>query len=230
VGAPPGRPALAPVGGHHRGARGRHQPDRSPPAPRRALWLALLPDRRRRRLEHLTAHPAGSPPTGSPPRRLPAEDRHQVEAGFPPAVHDVEADGPFGNGALSVRERIFVEDYAAALRRAHDRLTGRTLDPDDDTLFARRWPPPPDVPLSVWIRRYRALFLTTVDRAPDRARAAELAATIVDYAGRSAGQLVRLRPHDGARSEHDDRWLHPVVRPYLGHQAVTAPVRRPRPR
>ncbi|WP_199433238.1 hypothetical protein [Qaidamihabitans albus] len=120
---------------------------------------------------------------------LTPDERCLLELDYPRGVLP-HADDRAPHGRF---EQAHVADYVQALLLAHERL----LDPPDERAgrrLAARRALRPEVRLHVWRVRYRALLLAGADRASARARAGELAATIVDYAGRPLARVVHVRP------------------------------------
>ncbi|PRX46553.1 hypothetical protein B0I33_107130 [Prauserella shujinwangii] len=120
---------------------------------------------------------------------LTPDERLLLELDYPrgvlPHAHDRSAHGRF--------EQAHVADYVQALLLAHERL----LDPPDERAerrYAARRELRPEVRLRVWQARYRVWFLAGRDKASARERAGELAATIVDYAGRPFARIHDVRP------------------------------------
>lgn len=118
---------------------------------------------------------------------------------------------PFG-----LFEQAHVDSYLRAL------AAGRAHALTCSGIPARRIPcpgnsAPSDPRLSTWWVRHRVLFLAGPGEAP--ARAAELAATIVNYRGTPLAQVVGLTPEDGSPGA-EGRWIHPVCA--LGQDRVEA--------
>jgi hypothetical protein len=134
----------------------------------------------------------------------PAE-RVRLELDYPRA----ELPRPARWEAYGPSQRADVAEYAAALRHGAGRLLGELSEAEEAALAARP-PLPPGTVLGVWRAVHQATFLAGEDEASARARAQELAATIVDWAGRPLGRVLRVAPDDGFRSARDGRWLHPA--------------------
>jgi len=115
-------------------------------------------------------------------------------------------------------EQAHVADYCQTLlRAAHMIEKGRGLSTDDmqrwvAELDAERGPLPAGVTLTYWRAHHRVEFLAGYDEASARERAEEIAATVVDYAGRPIGRVVdgTVEPDDGFRAA-DGRWEHPAA-------------------
>ncbi|MEU9117744.1 DUF6247 family protein [Streptomyces sp. NPDC048483] len=116
-------------------------------------------------------------------------------------------------------EQSHVADYCATPARSARMVSeGRGLTEDDmrrwvAELDAERGPLPDGVQLTYWRAHWRAEFLAGYDQACARKRAEEIAATIVDYAGRPLGHVAggSLEPYDGFRNAIDGRWMHPAA-------------------
>ncbi|MFJ7023518.1 MULTISPECIES: hypothetical protein [unclassified Streptomyces] len=150
------------------------------------------------------------------PADLTEDERRRLEADYPRSVfaHTAtrgELYGPW--------EQAHVADYCQTLDRAAQMIEqGRGLSEADlqrwaAELDAERGSLPDGVTLTYWRAHYRVQFLAGYDEASARERAEELAATVVDYAGRPIGRVVdgSLKPDDGFRHAGDGRWLHPAA-------------------
>lgn len=122
------------------------------------------------------------------PSVLTVDERCHLELDYPrgvlPHLHDRGPRGPF--------ERAHVADYVQSLQLAHQRAVD-PVDPSVERRFAIRRRLRQEVRLEVWRMRYRVRFLAGRDGASARARASELAATVVDYAGRPLAKVAGLR-------------------------------------
>lgn len=137
--------------------------------------------------------------------RLTAAERRLLTLDYAPAALGVPG-GPF-----SERQGAHVQDYLESLHRAHLRLLGHfpagreaELDRDRGLLLE-------GADLTFWRARRHAWFLAGPGIESARERAAELASTIVDYAGRPAGRVVSITPDDGFRHAVDGLWCHPAT-------------------
>ncbi|WP_298181565.1 hypothetical protein [Saccharomonospora sp.] len=122
---------------------------------------------------------------------------------------------PFG--AL---ERVHVATYVRALAAARDRLLGSSTMCSPGPRGADGHGAPPgaaDSALRLWRVRHRVLCLAGPGEAG--ARAAELAATVVDDVGAPAAEVVAVRADDGY-VDGEGRRVHPVLT--LDPRAVSA--------
>ncbi|MEV8590876.1 hypothetical protein AB0424_28450 [Streptomyces sp. NPDC051180] len=150
------------------------------------------------------------------PGALSEEERRRLEADYPRGVFAHLGTRGEHYGAW---EQAHVADYCQTLDRAARRIEqGRGLTEKDlqrwvSELDAERGPLPDGVKLTYWRAHFRVEFLAGYDEASARRRAEELAATVVDYAGRPIGRVVdgTLEPEDGFRSAVDGRWVHPAA-------------------
>lgn len=137
--------------------------------------------------------------------RLTTAERRLLTLDYAPAALGVPG-GPF-----SERNDAHVQDYLESLGRGHRRLLGHfpagreaELDRDRGLLLD-------GADLTFWRARRYAWFLAGPGIESARERAAELASTIVDYAGRPAGRIVSITPDDGFKSAVDGLWCHPAT-------------------
>ncbi|MFJ6722238.1 hypothetical protein [Streptomyces sp. NPDC091259] len=150
------------------------------------------------------------------PGDLTEDERWRLEADYPREVFPHIGTRGEHYGAW---EQVHVADYCQTLDRAALMIEqGRELTEDDlrqwaAALDAERGPLPDGVTLTYWRTHFRVEFLAGYDEASARRRAEELAATVVDYAGRPIGRVVdgTLEPDDGFRHATDGRWLHPAA-------------------
>ncbi len=150
------------------------------------------------------------------PADLTEDERRRLEADYPRGVFTHTATRGELYGAW---EQAHVADYCQALERTARMIEqGRGLTEDDlqqwaAELDAERGPLPPGIALTYWRAHWRVEFLAGYDEASARERAEELAATVVDYAGRPIGRVVdgSLEPDDGFRNAVDGRWMHPAA-------------------
>ncbi|MFE5518340.1 hypothetical protein ACFQ9Q_11510 [Streptomyces virginiae] len=150
------------------------------------------------------------------PDDLTEDERRRLEADYPREVFPHLGIRGAHYGAW---EQGHVADYCQTLDRAALMIEqGRGLTEDDlrqwaATLDAERGPLPDGVTLTYWRAHFRVEFLAGYDEASARQRAEELAATVVDYAGRPIGRVVdgSVEPEDGFRNAIDGRWMHPAA-------------------
>ncbi|GAA1212229.1 hypothetical protein [Prauserella alba] len=125
--------------------------------------------------------PAGCPPGGAVPQ---APEYQVLVGGLPSGRHTARGDA----------ERAQAADHAAALELAAHSVRRR---------LPQTYPPGP-----CWQAWQRVSFLAGPGDAP--ARAAELAATVVDTRGAPAAVVTRIEPQDGRRDPVEGRLLHPA--------------------
>ncbi|WP_052583860.1 hypothetical protein [Saccharomonospora iraqiensis] len=149
------------------------------------------------------------------PRPLPAEEWPEGED------YPREAEARWYDRAPHGRlERAHAAGYVRALTAARCRALGITVPAvSRESVRAQRRGASrtPGDGLSGWTVSHRVLFLAGPGEAPARAR--ELAATVVDDAGRTAGEVVGLRADDGAEAS-GGRYLHPAET--VTDEAITA--------
>ncbi|MFI5752457.1 hypothetical protein ACIBBE_42925 [Streptomyces sp. NPDC051644] len=150
------------------------------------------------------------------PGDLTEDERWRLEADYPRRVFPHIATRGVHYGAW---EQAHVADYCETLAWAARMIEqGRGLTEDDlqrwsAELDAERGPLPDDVKPTYWRAHFRVEFLAGYASSSARERAEELAATVVDYAGRPIGHVVdgSVEPEDGFRNAIDGRWMHPAA-------------------
>ncbi|WP_277068976.1 hypothetical protein [Saccharomonospora viridis] len=119
-------------------------------------------------------------------------------------------DHRYDRAPFGALERAHVVAYVRALAAARDRLLGvmpcasASRCTDGHEALSR----PEGSPLQVWRVSHRILYLAGPGEA--RARAAELAATVVDDSGAPAAEIVDMRADDGY-VDGEGRWVHPAL-------------------
>ncbi len=141
------------------------------------------------------------------PARLSAVERRHLLLDYPAAAAHLTAD----RGPYSPLQDAYVSDYVASLLHGRRRLLGRLSAGQEAEIERQREAVlSAGISLTFWRCHHMVLFLAGPDLASARARAAELAATVVDYAGRPVGRVVSVRPDDGFASAVDGLWCHPA--------------------
>ncbi len=170
------------------------------------------------RYGRIPCHRTGYPPvlraTG-PPRPLPAEE--WTGAGDYPREAAARWYDRAPHGPL---ERAHAAGYVRALAVARCRALGITVPAVSSASVRGRGCGDLrmcDEGLSGWTVSHRVLFLAGPGEAP--ARAGELAATVVDDAGRTAGEVAGLRADDGTE-DSGGRHVHPAET--VTDEAITA--------
>lgn len=138
-------------------------------------------------------------------------ERERLDADYPRTVFRHRTVRGEHYGAW---EQAHLQDYVEALLRAADRLSGpggEDVQRWAAQVEAERGPLPDGVTLTYWRAHHRVTFLAGYDRESAQARAEEIAATVVDCAGRALGRVIEVRPDDGFRNARDGRWMHPAA-------------------
>ncbi|MFI2764886.1 hypothetical protein ACH5A3_39660 [Streptomyces echinatus] len=141
------------------------------------------------------------------PAELAEDERRRLEADYPRSVFAHIGTRGVHYGPW---EQAHVADYCQTLDRAARTIEQGHGPTEDD---GERRPLPDGIELTYWRAHCRVEFVAGYDEASARERAEELAATVIDHAGRAIGRVVdgSLRPDDGFRSATTGQWKHPAA-------------------
>lgn len=147
-----------------------------------------------------------------PADELAGQQREQLVADYPPHAWQLPPRQP--DELYGKHDQAHLDDFLAAMRLAHTRLTSGIDSAMASALLAVRGTLPGDAPLRFFRCQRRTQVLAGPDEASARARGEQLAATVVDHLGRPAGRLAAVEAEDGFASAVDGHWVHPAEDSY----------------